>query len=132
MQNPCDYKRHIAIWSANKSCERLPKFLVVGPQKTGEVMFAVLVSPCFDWLLGLVRSESSAPSQMEYSLSEGQGTLCIKTAGDGCGPPWLLLGNLRAQVDVRKQQLWSNHTVNVGKQQLLSDHKVDVGKTAIE
>ncbi|KAK7500900.1 hypothetical protein BaRGS_00007780 [Batillaria attramentaria] len=34
-QNPCDYKRHIAIWSANKSCERLPKFLVVGPQKTG-------------------------------------------------------------------------------------------------
>lgn len=34
-QNPCLYKRHIQIWSANKSCERLPKFLVVGPQKTG-------------------------------------------------------------------------------------------------
>ncbi|XP_025083666.1 bifunctional heparan sulfate N-deacetylase/N-sulfotransferase-like isoform X2 [Pomacea canaliculata] len=33
--NPCDYKRHIAIWSQNKSCNRLPRFLVVGPQKTG-------------------------------------------------------------------------------------------------
>ena len=34
-QNPCLYKRHAQIWSANKSCDRLPKFLVVGPQKTG-------------------------------------------------------------------------------------------------
>ncbi|KAK3090891.1 hypothetical protein FSP39_015504 [Pinctada imbricata] len=34
-QNPCSYKRHIEIWSTNKTCERLPKFLVIGPQKTG-------------------------------------------------------------------------------------------------
>ncbi|XP_076074435.1 bifunctional heparan sulfate N-deacetylase/N-sulfotransferase-like [Mytilus galloprovincialis] len=34
-QDPCVYKRHLQIWSANKSCDRLPKFLVVGPQKTG-------------------------------------------------------------------------------------------------
>ncbi|XP_002739829.1 bifunctional heparan sulfate N-deacetylase/N-sulfotransferase-like [Saccoglossus kowalevskii] len=34
-QNPCDDKRHLAIWSENKSCDRLPKFLVIGPQKTG-------------------------------------------------------------------------------------------------
>ncbi|XP_048248131.1 bifunctional heparan sulfate N-deacetylase/N-sulfotransferase 3-like isoform X1 [Haliotis rufescens] len=34
-QNPCDYKRHLLIWSANKTCSRMPKFLVIGPQKTG-------------------------------------------------------------------------------------------------
>lgn len=33
--NPCDDPRHLKIWSRNKSCESLPKFLVVGPQKTG-------------------------------------------------------------------------------------------------
>ncbi|XP_075056442.1 bifunctional heparan sulfate N-deacetylase/N-sulfotransferase 3-like [Mixophyes fleayi] len=34
-QNPCDDKRHRDIWSKEKTCDRLPKFLVVGPQKTG-------------------------------------------------------------------------------------------------
>ncbi|XP_043917595.1 bifunctional heparan sulfate N-deacetylase/N-sulfotransferase 3-like [Protopterus annectens] len=34
-QNPCDDKRHKDIWSKEKNCERLPKFLVIGPQKTG-------------------------------------------------------------------------------------------------
>ncbi|ESO93397.1 hypothetical protein LOTGIDRAFT_232790 [Lottia gigantea] len=34
-QNPCNYKRHLVIWSANKTCEKLPSFMVVGPQKTG-------------------------------------------------------------------------------------------------
>ncbi|KAI1291925.1 Bifunctional heparan sulfate N-deacetylase/N-sulfotransferase [Halotydeus destructor] len=33
--NPCLDKRHFAIWSLNKSCDQLPKALVVGPQKTG-------------------------------------------------------------------------------------------------
>lgn len=35
-QNPCDDKRHKDIWSKEKTCDRLPKFLIVGPQKTGE------------------------------------------------------------------------------------------------
>lgn len=35
-QNPCLDKRHLAIWSAEKSCEQLPKALILGPQKTGE------------------------------------------------------------------------------------------------
>uniref|UniRef100_K7G968 [heparan sulfate]-glucosamine N-sulfotransferase n=1 Tax=Pelodiscus sinensis TaxID=13735 RepID=K7G968_PELSI len=35
LQNPCDDKRHKDIWSKEKTCDRLPKFLVVGPQKTG-------------------------------------------------------------------------------------------------
>ncbi|XP_063316115.1 bifunctional heparan sulfate N-deacetylase/N-sulfotransferase 3-like [Pelobates fuscus] len=34
-QNPCDDKRHRDIWSKEKACDRLPKFIVVGPQKTG-------------------------------------------------------------------------------------------------
>lgn len=36
LQNPCDDKRHRDIWSKEKTCDRLPKFLVVGPQKTGK------------------------------------------------------------------------------------------------
>ncbi|XP_030048126.1 LOW QUALITY PROTEIN: bifunctional heparan sulfate N-deacetylase/N-sulfotransferase 3-like [Microcaecilia unicolor] len=34
-RNPCDDKRHRDIWSKRKTCNRLPKFLVIGPQKTG-------------------------------------------------------------------------------------------------
>ncbi|KAI5168162.1 Bifunctional Heparan Sulfate N-Deacetylase/N-Sulfotransferase 3 [Manis pentadactyla] len=34
-QNPCDDKCHRDIWSKEKTCDRLPKFLVIGPQKTG-------------------------------------------------------------------------------------------------
>uniref|UniRef100_W8B640 [heparan sulfate]-glucosamine N-sulfotransferase n=1 Tax=Ceratitis capitata TaxID=7213 RepID=W8B640_CERCA len=33
--NPCDDPRHKKIWSKKKSCDSLPKFLVIGPQKTG-------------------------------------------------------------------------------------------------
>jgi len=29
-------KRHLEIWSKEKSCDQLPNFVVVGPQKTGE------------------------------------------------------------------------------------------------
>lgn len=35
LQNPCDDRRHLEIWSEKKSCSRLPDFLVIGPQKTG-------------------------------------------------------------------------------------------------
>lgn len=34
-QNPCDDPRHRKIWAANKTCDSLPQFLVIGPQKTG-------------------------------------------------------------------------------------------------
>ncbi|XP_039702848.1 bifunctional heparan sulfate N-deacetylase/N-sulfotransferase 4-like [Pteropus medius] len=34
-QNPCDDKRHKDIWSREKTCDHLPKFLIIGPQKTG-------------------------------------------------------------------------------------------------
>ncbi|OQV18743.1 Bifunctional heparan sulfate N-deacetylase/N-sulfotransferase [Hypsibius exemplaris] len=43
--NPCEDKRHMQIWSATKSCERLPKFLVIGPQKTGTTaLYSFLLS----------------------------------------------------------------------------------------
>lgn len=35
LQNPCLDPRHKEIWSAGKNCNKLPSFLVVGPQKTG-------------------------------------------------------------------------------------------------
>lgn len=34
-QNPCNDKRHRAIWSTSKNCSRLPDFIVIGPQKSG-------------------------------------------------------------------------------------------------
>lgn len=42
--NPCDDPRHIKIWSKNKSCESLPKFLVIGPQKTGTTALYTFLS----------------------------------------------------------------------------------------
>jgi len=33
--DPCEDKRHLEIWSETKTCDRLPQFLIVGPQKTG-------------------------------------------------------------------------------------------------
>jgi len=34
-RNPCDDPRHVDIWSDEKSCDRLPHVLIIGPQKTG-------------------------------------------------------------------------------------------------
>lgn len=42
--NPCDDARHTKIWSRNKSCETLPKFLVIGPQKTGTTALYTFLS----------------------------------------------------------------------------------------
>jgi hypothetical protein len=35
--NPCDDKAHLKIWSMNSTdyCQRVPQFLIIGPQKTG-------------------------------------------------------------------------------------------------
>lgn len=42
--NPCDDQRHQKIWSKNKSCDSLPKFLVIGPQKTGTTALYTFLS----------------------------------------------------------------------------------------
>lgn len=35
IQDPCEDKRHKDIWSKEKTCDRFPKLLIIGPQKTG-------------------------------------------------------------------------------------------------
>ncbi|XP_017843705.2 bifunctional heparan sulfate N-deacetylase/N-sulfotransferase [Drosophila busckii] len=42
--NPCDDARHKKIWSKTKNCESLPKFLVIGPQKTGTTALYTFLS----------------------------------------------------------------------------------------
>ncbi|KAF5297737.1 hypothetical protein FQR65_LT09911 [Abscondita terminalis] len=42
--NPCDDLRHQKIWSKNKSCDSLPRFLVIGPQKTGTTALYTFLS----------------------------------------------------------------------------------------
>lgn len=39
LQDPCEDKRHKDIWSKEKTCDRFPKLLVIGPQKTGEKQY---------------------------------------------------------------------------------------------
>ncbi|XP_036827838.1 bifunctional heparan sulfate N-deacetylase/N-sulfotransferase 4-like [Oncorhynchus mykiss] len=58
-QNPCDDKRHRDIWSKEKTCDRLPKALVIGPQKTGttELCLFLLMHPSIS---------SSFPSNKTY------------------------------------------------------------------
>ena len=41
-QNPCDDRRHISIWSSKKSCKKIPNFLIVGPQKTGNCLYVFI------------------------------------------------------------------------------------------
>lgn len=43
-RNPCEYDRHLEIWSVNKTCEKFPKFLVIGPQKTGTTALYTFLS----------------------------------------------------------------------------------------
>uniref|UniRef100_T1JKB2 [heparan sulfate]-glucosamine N-sulfotransferase n=1 Tax=Strigamia maritima TaxID=126957 RepID=T1JKB2_STRMM len=42
--NPCEDKRHRELWGTNKSCEQLPRFLVIGPQKTGTTALYTFLS----------------------------------------------------------------------------------------
>ncbi|BET01250.1 Heparan sulfate N-deacetylase [Nesidiocoris tenuis] len=42
--NPCQDPRHKKIWSHNKTCDQLPRFLVIGPQKTGTTALYTFLS----------------------------------------------------------------------------------------
>lgn len=42
--NPCDDVRHKKIWSRTKNCDSLPRFLVIGPQKTGTTALYTFLS----------------------------------------------------------------------------------------
>ncbi|XP_065215137.1 bifunctional heparan sulfate N-deacetylase/N-sulfotransferase [Planococcus citri] len=41
--NPCEDPRHLKIWT-RKSCDQLPRFLVIGPQKTGTTALYTFLS----------------------------------------------------------------------------------------
>ncbi|XP_061643626.1 bifunctional heparan sulfate N-deacetylase/N-sulfotransferase 1-like isoform X2 [Phyllopteryx taeniolatus] len=43
-QDPCEDKRHKDIWSKEKTCDRFPKLLVIGPQKTGTTALYLFLS----------------------------------------------------------------------------------------
>ncbi|XP_016417035.1 bifunctional heparan sulfate N-deacetylase/N-sulfotransferase 1-like [Sinocyclocheilus rhinocerous] len=45
-QDPCEDKRHKDIWSKEKTCDRFPKLLLIGPQKTGEERQRPLTDAC--------------------------------------------------------------------------------------
>ncbi|XP_028452737.1 bifunctional heparan sulfate N-deacetylase/N-sulfotransferase 4 isoform X3 [Perca flavescens] len=57
--NPCDDKRHKDIWSKEKTCDRLPRFMVIGPQKTG-------TTALYLFLLMHPSISSNFPSQKTY------------------------------------------------------------------
>ncbi|XP_070833247.1 bifunctional heparan sulfate N-deacetylase/N-sulfotransferase 2 [Chaetodon trifascialis] len=59
-QNPCHDKRHKDIWSKEKTCDRLPKFLVIGPQKTGTTALHSFLS-----LHPAITSSFSSPTTFE-------------------------------------------------------------------
>ncbi|CAB0012676.1 unnamed protein product [Nesidiocoris tenuis] len=44
IMNPCQDPRHKKIWSHNKTCDQLPRFLVIGPQKTGTTALYTFLS----------------------------------------------------------------------------------------
>ncbi|XP_029434510.1 bifunctional heparan sulfate N-deacetylase/N-sulfotransferase 4-like [Rhinatrema bivittatum] len=66
-QNPCDDRRHRDIWSREKTCDRLPRFLVIGPQKTGTTALSVflLMHPS-------IRSALPSPSFQDLQFFNGK------------------------------------------------------------
>ncbi|KAI8040766.1 hypothetical protein M5D96_006709, partial [Drosophila gunungcola] len=58
--NPCDDVRHKKIWSKTKNCDSLPKFLVIGPQKTGTTALYTFLS-----MHGSVASNIASPETFE-------------------------------------------------------------------
>ncbi|KAI5742735.1 hypothetical protein M8J77_010714 [Diaphorina citri] len=58
--NPCLDNRHVKIWSHNKSCDQLPRFLVIGPQKTGTTALYTFLS-----LHPNISSNSPSPDTFE-------------------------------------------------------------------
>lgn len=58
--NPCDDVRHKKIWSKTKNCDSLPKFLVIGPQKTGTTALYTFLS-----MHGSIASNIASPETFE-------------------------------------------------------------------
>lgn len=59
-RNPCDHDKHLEIWSPNKTCDKFPKFLVIGPQKTGTTALYTFLS-----MHPLIRSNANNEESFE-------------------------------------------------------------------
>ncbi|XP_060575407.1 bifunctional heparan sulfate N-deacetylase/N-sulfotransferase-like, partial [Ruditapes philippinarum] len=59
-KNPCDHDKHLEIWSPNKTCDKFPKLLVIGPQKTGTTALYTFLS-----MHPLVRSNYNSKDSFE-------------------------------------------------------------------
>lgn len=58
--NPCADPRHLETWARDKSCDKLPNFVIVGPQKTG--------TTALHWFLEMhpnLKSSNPSPSTFE-------------------------------------------------------------------
>ncbi|XP_072368813.1 bifunctional heparan sulfate N-deacetylase/N-sulfotransferase 1b [Scyliorhinus torazame] len=59
-QDPCEDRRHKDIWSKEKTCDRLPKLLIIGPQKSGTTALYLFLTMHPD-----VTSNSPTPDSFE-------------------------------------------------------------------
>ncbi|XP_067900145.1 bifunctional heparan sulfate N-deacetylase/N-sulfotransferase 1b isoform X1 [Heterodontus francisci] len=59
-QDPCEDRRHKDIWSKEKTCDRLPKLLIIGPQKSGTTALYLFLTMHAD-----VTSNSPNPDSFE-------------------------------------------------------------------
>ncbi|XP_078087907.1 bifunctional heparan sulfate N-deacetylase/N-sulfotransferase 1b [Mustelus asterias] len=59
-QDPCEDRRHKDIWSKEKTCDRLPKLLIIGPQKSGTTALYLFLTMHLD-----VTSNSPNPDSFE-------------------------------------------------------------------
>ncbi|MGH0139443.1 UNVERIFIED_CONTAM: hypothetical protein FKN15_070275 [Acipenser sinensis] len=92
-QNPCDDKRHKDIWSKEKTCDRLPKFLVVGPQKT------------------------DVPEPDVSMAEEDHDAISIVSSWESCSflqMKWVCLRTLHALIDGRAPDMGFQHNSNLG------------------
>ncbi|XP_067900152.1 bifunctional heparan sulfate N-deacetylase/N-sulfotransferase 1b isoform X2 [Heterodontus francisci] len=58
--DPCEDRRHKDIWSKEKTCDRLPKLLIIGPQKSGTTALYLFLTMHAD-----VTSNSPNPDSFE-------------------------------------------------------------------
>ena len=124
-QDPCEDKRHKDIWSKEKTCDRFPKLLIIGPQKTG----ASLHPWCCEHAGRLARSPphpqraSLSPPALKQSSEGGLAQVTsrflsvqrndrpLSLLGDAPGPEQQLpqLRDLRGDTVLQRTQLSQGH-----------------------
>ncbi|XP_026676467.1 bifunctional heparan sulfate N-deacetylase/N-sulfotransferase-like [Diaphorina citri] len=97
--NPCLDNRHVKIWSHNKSCDQLPRFLVIGPQKTGTTALYTFLS-----LHPNISSNSPSPASRYYLSYNTALVKLLKKLGIRSVPRCVLESlNLTQELDVSEE-----------------------------